>query len=58
MYGHQEKIDRQLLDFMSLEKHEGLTMEEKAMKAQELYLKAPELAAAYEQNRSAANSER
>jgi hypothetical protein len=50
MFGREERMNRQLLDFMSLEKHEGLTMEEKAMKAQEMLSKSPELAAAYGKN--------
>jgi hypothetical protein len=56
MFGREEKINRQLLEFMNLEKHEGMTMEEKAMKAQEMLSKSPELAAIYDQNR--AESER
>jgi len=52
MYGKEEAIGRRLLDFMALEKHEGLTMEEKAMKAQEMLLRSPELAEAYEKNRT------
>lgn len=54
MFGREEKINRQLLEFMNLEKHEGLTMEEKAMKAQEMLSKSPELAAIYDQNRAEA----
>lgn len=54
MYGGEEKLGRQLLAFMSLEKHEGLTMDEKAMKAQEMLSNSPALAAAYEANRRAA----
>jgi hypothetical protein len=53
MYGREERLGRQLLDFMNLEKHEGLTMDEKAIKAQEMLAKSPELSAAYEQNRAA-----
>jgi len=56
MFGQEEKINRQLLDFMNLEKHEGLTMEEKTQKAQELLSRSPELAAAYETNRTAPNA--
>jgi hypothetical protein len=56
MFGREERLNRQLLEFMDLEKHEGLTMDEKAIKAQEMLLKSPELSAAYEQNR--AESER
>jgi hypothetical protein len=52
MFGKEEAIGRRLLDFMALEKHEGLTMEEKAIKAQELLLRSPELAEAYEKNRN------
>jgi hypothetical protein len=52
MYGKEEAIGRRLLDFMALEKHEGLTMEEKAMKAQEMLMRSPELAEAYEKNRN------
>lgn len=52
-YGKEEQIGRQLLDFMSLEQHEGLTMEEKAVKAQEMLMRSPELLAAYERNRTA-----
>ncbi len=53
LYGQEERIGRQLLDFMALERHEGLTMEERAMRAQEMLLRSPELLAAYENNRTA-----
>jgi hypothetical protein len=47
MFGREERLNRQLLELMDLEQHAGLTMEEKAMKAQELLLRSPELAATY-----------
>jgi hypothetical protein len=54
MFGREERINRQLLEFMRLEKHEGLTMEEKAEKAQEMLNQSPDLQAAYEKNRATA----
>ena len=51
MFGREERLSHQLLAFMDLEKHEGLTMDEKVIKAQEMLSKSPELAAAYEKNR-------
>jgi len=54
MYGREERINRQLLEFMGLEQHQGLTMDEKAVKAQEMLLRSPELAALYEENRKGA----
>jgi hypothetical protein len=56
MFGHEEKLNRQLLELMSLEKHEGMTMDEKAMKAQEMLSKSPELQAVYERNRNASTN--
>lgn len=47
MFGREERLNRQLLELMDLEQHAGLTMEEKAMKAQELLLRSPELAATF-----------
>lgn len=52
LYGREERISRKLLEFMALEKHEGLTMDEKARKAQEMLSNSPELAEAYEGNRA------
>lgn len=52
MYGKEERISRQLLEFMALEKHEGMTLDEKAERAQQMLLASPELAAAYESNRA------
>lgn len=51
LFGEEERINRRLLDFMSLEQHEGMTLHEKAEKAQQLLLQSPELVAAYEKNR-------
>jgi len=54
MFGREERMNRQLLEFMRLEKQEGMTMEEKAERAQEMLKQSPELQAAYEQNRTTA----
>ena len=53
MFGREERLGRKLLEFMSLEQHQGLSLEEKAMKAQEMLQQSPELAAAYDENRVA-----
>jgi hypothetical protein len=50
-YGEEEKISRELLRLMALEKDQSLTMEEKAEKAQALYQSMPHLAAAEERGR-------
>lgn len=57
MFGREERLSRKLLDFMSLEQHKGLTLEEKAMKAQEMLQQSPELAALYDENRVVANQD-
>lgn len=57
MFGREERLSGKLLEFMSLEQHKGLTLEEKAMKAQEMLSKSPELAQLYEDNRTGAAEE-
>jgi len=56
MFGREERISRKLLEFMALEKHEGLTMEEKVLQAQEMLSRSPELAQLYDDNRNASNA--
>jgi hypothetical protein len=51
MFGEEEKLNRQLLALMRLEKDESLTMEEKAQRAQELISKSPALADIEKRNR-------
>jgi hypothetical protein len=48
MFGREERVNRQLLEFMRLEQHQGLTMEEKAERAQEMLRQSPDLRAVYE----------
>lgn len=43
LYGAEETLARSLIELMRLEKNEGLTMEEKAARAQQLYDTLPEL---------------
>ncbi len=50
-YGDEEKLNRQLVELMRLEKDQSMTMEEKAEKAQQLIQSKPELAAAYDPDR-------
>src|SRR5262249_29043996 len=42
-YGSDEKVQRELLRLMNLEKDQSLTMEEKADRAQQLYNDLPEI---------------
>jgi Proteobacterial lipase chaperone protein len=42
-YGSDEKVQRELLRLMNLEKDQGLTMEEKADRAQQIYSESSEL---------------
>lgn len=43
LYGAEEALTRSLIELMRLEKDQGLTMEEKAARAQQLYDTLPEL---------------
>lgn len=43
LYGKEEALTRSLIELMRVEKDEGLTMEEKAARAQQLYDSRPEL---------------
>jgi hypothetical protein len=51
MFGDEERLNHQLIALMRLEKDESLTMEEKAVRAQELISKSPDLAAIEQRNR-------
>jgi lipase chaperone LimK len=51
MYGAEETINRSLIDLMRLEKDQSLTMEEKAVRAQQLRDSMPELAEIERKNR-------
>ncbi|MGH8175228.1 MAG: lipase secretion chaperone [Steroidobacter sp.] len=50
-YAEEEAISRQLIELMRLEKDQGLTMEEKAIRAQQMRDSMPEIAAIERRNR-------
>jgi lipase chaperone LimK len=54
MFSAEEKLNRQLIGLMRLEKDESLTMEEKAQRAQKLISTSPDLAAIEKRNRESA----
>lgn len=56
MFGDEEKLNRQLIALMRLEKDESLTMEEKAQRAQALISSSPDLAAIEQRNRESASN--
>ena len=55
MFGDEERLNRQLIALMRLEKDESLTMEEKAQRAQALISSSPDLAAIDKRNRESAS---
>ena len=50
-FGAEETMQRELLQLISLDKDESLTLEEKAEKAQALYQSLPAIAAAEEKGK-------
>ena len=51
-FADEEKLNRQMLELMLMEKDKNMTMEEKVQKAQQLIKSDPELAKVYDPNRN------
>jgi len=57
-YGNEEKLSRELIELMRLEKDKSLTMSEKADRAQALHDRLPTVAAIEKNNRAPSTTEK